>query len=51
VSNQFANSFGDYVTAEQLGLGPHVTPLPGSASVTVTLMEPADTRASKATVQ
>ncbi len=36
VSNQFANSFGDYVTAEQLGVGPHVTPLPGSAPITLT---------------
>jgi DNA-binding beta-propeller fold protein YncE len=31
VSNQFANQFGDYQTAEQLGVGPHVTPIPGSA--------------------
>jgi hypothetical protein len=31
VSNQFANQFGDYLTAEQRGVGPHVTPLPGSA--------------------
>ncbi len=31
VSNQFANQFGDFVTAEQRGVGPHVTPLPGSA--------------------
>ena len=36
VSNQFGNSFGDYVTAEKLGVGPHVTPLPGSAPITVT---------------
>ncbi len=36
VSNQFANSFGDYQTAEQLGVGPHVTPMPGSAPITVT---------------
>ena len=36
VSNQFANSFGDYLTAEQLGVGPHVTPLPGSAPITLT---------------
>jgi hypothetical protein len=50
VSNQFANSFGDYVTAEQLGMGPHVTPMPGSAPITVTLMEPADARASSAAV-
>ena len=36
VSNQFANSFGDYVTAEQLGVGPHVTPMAGAAPVTLT---------------
>jgi hypothetical protein len=36
VSNQFANSFGDYVTAESLGLGPHVTPLAGAAPITTT---------------
>lgn len=36
VSNQFANSFGDYLTAEQLGVGPHVTPMPGSAPITLT---------------
>jgi outer membrane protein assembly factor BamB len=36
VSNQFANSFGDYLTAEKLGVGPHVTPMPGSAPITLT---------------
>ncbi len=36
VSNQFANGFGDYVTAEKLGVGPHVTPMPGSAPITMT---------------
>lgn len=36
VSNQFANSFGDYQTAEALGVGPHVTPLPGAAAITMT---------------
>jgi DNA-binding beta-propeller fold protein YncE len=36
VSNQFANSFGDYLSAEQMGVGPHVTPLPGSAPITLT---------------
>jgi DNA-binding beta-propeller fold protein YncE len=36
VSNQFANGFGDYQTAEQLGVGPHVTPMPGSAPITLT---------------
>jgi DNA-binding beta-propeller fold protein YncE len=40
VSNQFGNGFGDYLTAEQLGVGPHVTPLPGSAPITTTVMEP-----------
>jgi hypothetical protein len=35
VSNQFANSYGDYVTAEALGVGPHVTPMPGSAAITL----------------
>jgi DNA-binding beta-propeller fold protein YncE len=36
VSNQFANSYGDYVTAEALGVGPHVAPMPGSAPITLT---------------
>jgi DNA-binding beta-propeller fold protein YncE len=36
VSNQFANSFGDAVTAEKLGVGPKVTPKPGAAAITVT---------------
>jgi DNA-binding beta-propeller fold protein YncE len=36
VSNQFANSYGDYVTAEALGVGPHVTPKPGAAPITLT---------------
>jgi DNA-binding beta-propeller fold protein YncE len=36
VSNQFANGFGDYFTAEQLGVGPHVEPLPGDAPITST---------------
>jgi hypothetical protein len=36
VSNQFANSFGDYVTAETLGVGPHVTPMPGASPITLT---------------
>jgi DNA-binding beta-propeller fold protein YncE len=35
VSNQFANGYGDYVTAEQLGVGPHVTPMPGDAPIVV----------------
>ena len=36
VSNQFANGYGDYQTAETLGVGPHVTPMPGSAPITLT---------------
>jgi DNA-binding beta-propeller fold protein YncE len=40
VSNQFGNGFGDYLVAEQLGVGPHVTPLPGSAPLTMTVKEP-----------
>jgi len=36
VSNQFANSFGDYQTAEALGVGPHVAPMPGAAPITMT---------------
>jgi DNA-binding beta-propeller fold protein YncE len=39
VSNQFGNGYGDYVTAEQLGVGPHVTPLPGTAPITITTMK------------
>lgn len=31
VSNQFANQFGDYLTAETRAGGPHVTPLSGAA--------------------
>jgi DNA-binding beta-propeller fold protein YncE len=40
VSNQFANGFGDYETAERLGVGPHVDPLPGGAPVTLTGVKP-----------
>ncbi len=40
VSNQFANGFGDYQTAEKLGVGPHVTPMPGSAPITLTGVTP-----------
>jgi hypothetical protein len=36
VSNQFGNGYGDAVTAEALGVGPHVTPKPGAAPITVT---------------
>jgi DNA-binding beta-propeller fold protein YncE len=42
VSNQFANGFGDYKTAEDLGVGPHVTPMPGSAPITLTGVHYAD---------
>jgi DNA-binding beta-propeller fold protein YncE len=45
VSNQFANSFGDYQTAETLGVGPHVTPLPGAAPITLTGVNAAGTKA------
>jgi DNA-binding beta-propeller fold protein YncE len=41
VSNQFGNGYGDYLTAEKLAVGPHVTPLPGSAPVTLTGVNPA----------
>jgi len=47
VSNQFANSFGDYVTAEALGVGPHVTPMPGAAPITMTGVTGVGDRASK----
>jgi DNA-binding beta-propeller fold protein YncE len=31
VSNQFGNEFGDFVTAEKMGVGPHMPVLPGKA--------------------
>jgi DNA-binding beta-propeller fold protein YncE len=31
VSNQFGNEYGDFVTAEKMGVGPHMPVLPGSA--------------------
>ncbi|HUE62806.1 MAG TPA: hypothetical protein VMO78_00400 [Rhizomicrobium sp.] len=31
VSNQFGNEFGDFVTAEKMGVGPHMSALPGKA--------------------
>jgi DNA-binding beta-propeller fold protein YncE len=31
VSNQFGNEYGDFVTAEKMGVGPHVPVLPGKA--------------------
>ncbi|MFZ0551562.1 MAG: hypothetical protein WAM21_12220 [Steroidobacteraceae bacterium] len=40
VSNQFANQFGDYVTAFDDGVGPSVTPMPGSAPITIGPVEP-----------
>lgn len=40
VSNQFANQFGDYVTAFEDGVGPRVTPMPGSAAVTLGPVQP-----------
>jgi DNA-binding beta-propeller fold protein YncE len=47
VSNQFANSYGDYVTAEALGVGPHVTPMPGAAPITMTGVTGAGDKVSK----
>ena len=32
VSNQFGNEYGDFVTAEKIGVGPHMPVLPGRAS-------------------
>jgi DNA-binding beta-propeller fold protein YncE len=32
VSNQFGNEYGDFVTAETLGVGPHMPVLPGRAN-------------------
>lgn len=40
VSNQFANQFGDYVTAFEDGVGPRVTPMPGSAPITLGPVQP-----------
>ena len=31
VSNQFGNEYGDFVTAEKMGVGPHMPVLPGKA--------------------
>ena len=36
VSNQFANEYGDFVTAEKMGVGPHVPVLPGRAKTLAT---------------
>jgi DNA-binding beta-propeller fold protein YncE len=47
VSNQFGNSFGDYQTAEEMGVGPHVTPMPGSAAVTLTGLSAKEIKAAE----
>lgn len=36
VSNQFGNEFGDFVTAERMGVGPHMPVLPGKAPAIAT---------------
>ncbi len=36
VSNQFGNEYGDFVTAEKLGVGPHMPVLAGKAAVLAT---------------
>jgi DNA-binding beta-propeller fold protein YncE len=36
VSNQFGNEFGDFVTAERMGVGPHMPVLPGKAPILAT---------------
>ena len=36
VSNQFGNEFGDFVTAERMGVGPHMPVLPGKAPLIAT---------------
>jgi DNA-binding beta-propeller fold protein YncE len=36
VSNQFGNEYGDFVTAEKMGVGPHMMPLPGKADTLAT---------------
>ena len=36
VSNQFGNEYGDFVTAERMGVGPHVPVLPGKAPTLAT---------------
>ena len=36
VSNQFANEYGDFVTAEKMGVGPHMPVLSGSAPLIAT---------------
>jgi len=36
VSNQFGNEYGDFVTAEKMGVGPHMPVLPGKADTLAT---------------
>jgi DNA-binding beta-propeller fold protein YncE len=36
VSNQFGNEYGDFVTAEKMGVGPHMPILPGKADTLAT---------------
>jgi DNA-binding beta-propeller fold protein YncE len=36
VSNQFGNEYGDFVTAERMGVGPHMPVLPGKAPTLAT---------------
>jgi DNA-binding beta-propeller fold protein YncE len=36
VSNQFGNEYGDFVTAEKMGVGPHMPVLPGQAPLIAT---------------
>ncbi len=36
VSNQFGNEYGDFVTAEKMGVGPHMPVLAGKASIIAT---------------
>jgi hypothetical protein len=36
VSNQFGNEYGDFVTAEKMGVGPHMPVLPGKAPLIAT---------------
>ncbi|MGC1378879.1 MAG: hypothetical protein WA821_21790, partial [Anaerolineales bacterium] len=43
VSNQFGNEYGDFVTAEKMGVGPHMPVLPGKApAVAPTGQDPND---------
>ncbi len=36
VSNQFGNEYGDFVTAEKMGVGPHMPVMGGKASPVAT---------------